>query len=202
PTPTPGATDEPVPPRGHGHDEHFGHEAPPIMWVPLVILAVCSIFVGMIFIRPLEHFIIHRTPGFEALGHPEHAHGPDWFSMALGTLAALGGIALSWVFYKERSPVPGKLARDFRPLYRASYAKFWVDQFYMWTVIFPTRVLAFTCAFIDKYIVDGLLVRGTAWVPRLVGRDLLAPYQNGLIQFYAGVTALLVTGLLLILLLT
>jgi NADH-quinone oxidoreductase subunit L len=36
----------------------------------------------------------------------------------------------------------------------------------------------------------------------MVGRDLLAPFQNGLIQFYAGVTALGVAALLLVLLLT
>ena len=31
---------------------------------------------------------------------------------------------------------------------------------------------------------------GIAKVPRLFGRDVLARYQNGLIQFYAGASAL------------
>ena len=44
--------------------------------------------------------------------------------------------------------------------------------------------------------------RATAWVPRLFGREVLAPFQNGLIQFYAAVTALGVTGLLWILLMS
>ena len=40
-----------------------------------------------------------------------------------------------------------------------------------------------------------------AWVPRIFGRELLWPFQNGLIQFYAGVTALGVAVLLMIFLL-
>ncbi len=39
-------------------------------------------------------------------------------------------------------------------------------------------------------------MRLTAWLPRLFGRQVLAPFQNGLIQFYAAVTALGVAGLL------
>jgi NADH-quinone oxidoreductase subunit L len=31
---------------------------------------------------------------------------------------------------------------------------------------------------------------GIAWLPRLLGRYVLAPLQNGLIQFYAAATAL------------
>jgi NADH-quinone oxidoreductase subunit L len=59
--------------------------------------------------------------------------------------------------------------------------------------------LALLSRFIDEYIVDGL-VRLTAWIPRFVGRDMLGPFQNGLIQFYAATTALGVTFLLIVLL--
>ena len=62
------------------------------------------------------------------------------------------------------------------------------------------RELALISEFLDIYLVDGL-GRGVAWVPRS-GRPLRpAPFQNGLIQFYAAATALGVAGLLLILLL-
>ncbi len=40
---------------------------------------------------------------------------------------------------------------------------------------------------------------GVAWIPRLIGRRVLATYQNGLIQFYAAVSAASVAVLLLIL---
>ena len=34
---------------GDGHDSHFGHESPPVMTVPLIILAVCALLVGFVF---------------------------------------------------------------------------------------------------------------------------------------------------------
>ena len=45
------------------------------------------------------------------------------------------------------------------------------------------------------------LVLGIARVPRKIGKDLLAGYQNGLLQFYAAVSALGLAVLLLLLLL-
>ena len=47
---------------------------------------------------------------------------------------------------------------------------------------------------------DGL-VQGIAKLPKLFGREVLAPYQNGLIQFYVAVSALGVAILFLLLLL-
>ena len=64
----------------------------------------------------------------------------------------------------------------------------------------PTLALAATAEFLDQYLVDGL-VRGISWAPRLFGRDVLGPFQNGLIQFYAAATALSVAVLLMIFLL-
>ena len=60
--------------------------------------------------------------------------------------------------------------------------------------------LAVVCEFLDTYLVDGL-VNGVAKLPRLFGRDVLARYQNGLIQNYAAVSALSVAILLFILVL-
>ena len=45
------------------------------------------------------------------------------------------------------------------------------------------------------------LVIGIAKLPRKLGKDLLAGYQNGLIQFYAAVSALGVAVLLFIVML-
>jgi NADH-quinone oxidoreductase subunit L len=189
---------------GHGHDAHLGHESPPIMTIPLIILAVCAATVGLIFGLPghslFEHYLTH-TLGFETLGHPEHAHGYDWTTALVGTLVGVLGIGLAWLLYGRPSPIPAQLARALWPLYQASYHKFWVDEFYEWVVIRPLWSLAAFLAFLDEHLVHGL-VRLTAWVPRIFGREVLAPFQNGLIQFYAAVTALGVTGLLWILLMS
>ena len=104
-----------------------------------------------------------------------------------------------WLLYGHPSPVPAQIARQLGPLYQLSYNKFWVDEIYDRAVIRPLWMLAAVFAFLDENLVHGL-VRATAWVPRIFGREVLAPFQNGLIQFYALVTAAGVAVLLLILL--
>jgi NADH-quinone oxidoreductase subunit L len=206
PPPTAGATDEPIIPHdGHGHDqghhadEHLGHESPPIMWVPLTILAACAVLVGLIFgpSHLFESHVLDHTPELGALG--KSAHGLDFLTMGIGTLVGVAGLALSWAFYAAPSPLPGRLAQRLGPLYRASYRKFFFDEAYDLLVVAPVRLFASFSAWFDKHVIDNL-VRLAAWLPQFVGRDVLGPLQNGLIQFYAVVTAAGLAALLLILL--
>ncbi len=180
----------------HGHDGHFGHESPPVMTYPLIVLAGCAALVGIVFGATgwFEHHL-HLTFAFDRLGHPEHGHATDWMTVAIGTLAGLLGLGLSYLLYAEPSPIPARLAERLRPLYLASYNKFYVDEIYVAFIVRPLRGLAAVSAFLDTYLVDGVLVRGTAWLPRLFGRYVLAPIQNGLLQYYAAVTALAVACL-------
>ena len=117
----------------------------------------------------------------------------------VGTAVGLLGIAISFALYAKPSPIPGRLAAALGPLYRASLNKFYVDELYASVIVWPTRFLALTAEFLDKFLVDGI-VQGISWVPRLVGKSVLGPIQNGLIQYYAAVTALSVGALLLALL--
>ena len=189
---------------GHGgHDSHVGHESPPIMTYPLMALAFCALFAGLVF-GPTGWFEgqISSMIGFKALNLTEHhgEHGWDWLSIGAGTLAGVLGIGLSYLFYGNPSLIPGRITARIRPLYQLSLDKFRVDEIYDRIVIGPTMILTRIAAFFDTYIIDNL-VRLVALMPRLLGRDLLAPYQNGLIQYYAAVTAFGVAGMLAILLL-
>ncbi len=187
---------------GHGHDHghsHVGEESPPVMTYPLLILAGCAVMAG-IFFGPTKLFEHHldKTLGWELLGHGEH--GFDLATALISTVVGLLGIGLAYRFYAADSPVPGRLADQFRPLYEASLNKFYVDEVYDWVVVKTTKALAVVSEFLDVYLVDQLVL-GIAKLPRKLGKDLLAGYQNGLIQFYAAVSALGVTVLLFILLL-
>ena len=91
------------------------------------------------------------------------------------------------------------IAGKSKPLYEASLNKFYVDEFYEWLIARPTRALAIICDFVDAYFVDGL-ARAIAKIPRGFGRIVLAKYQNGLVQFYAGASVLCVVVVLLVLL--
>jgi NADH-quinone oxidoreductase subunit L len=190
----------------HGHDHagdpHFGHESPRTMTIPLIVLAACTVVVGLAFgpNKAFEH-LLERTPSWSPLAPLAHAHGADWMSIGLGTLAGIGGLALAWVSYGQPSLLPGRLASSLRPFYEASYHKFFVDEVYTKLFVGPTRALASICRFLDVYLIDGV-VKLVAWIPQLVGRDFLAPLQNGLLQFYAGASAVGVVLVLVFLLFT
>ena len=186
----------------HSHDSHFGHEGGPILTYPLIALAVCAFLAGIVFgpTHWFEHHLERTRELHVAEGAVEHSF--DWLTATLGTLVGLGGLALSYVFYandKVISPIPARLAGRLGPLYRASIAKFGVDEMYAAVVVWPTRLLGKVADFFDKFFVDGL-VQTVAWMPQTLGRDVFARIQNGLVQYYAAVTALSVGVLLLALL--
>ena len=142
---------------------------------------------------------LHATLGFESLKHEEHHF--DWVTAIVGTVAGVGGLALSYTMYAEPSPIPGRLAERLRPLVRGVAATSSGSTRFMagWSSR-PTRALAVVCEFLDTYLVDRLVL-GVAKLPRFFGRDVLARYQNGLIQNYAAVSALSMAFLLFILVL-
>jgi len=187
----------------HGHGGHFGHESGPVMVIPLLVLAVCAALAGVVFgpTQLFEHHVIGKTLYFhDRLPHLDgHGHGAGWSTPVIGTLAGLLGLGLSYLMYASPSPLPGQIAGRLQPLYRASRNKFYVDEIYQAVVVRTTLLAAAVSKYFDMYVVDGL-VRLASWVPRLVGREMLGPFQNGLIQSYAGVTVFGVMLLLLILL--
>ena len=200
----PQATPEHAPHDNHGHghdghDAHFGHESGWIMIVPLLVLAAGAVLVGIVFGPTTEWFahLVEETPGFEELGHGEHAF--DYATAITGTIAAVLGIGLSAALYLRPSDLPARISAAVRPLAVASQRKFYVDEVYNAAIVAPTRILAFISRYFDTYIIEGL-VKLVATVPRLVGRDALGPIQNGLIQSYAAVTAMGIALLLVVLL--
>jgi NADH-quinone oxidoreductase subunit L len=187
----------------HGDDPYFGKESPIVMTLPLQILAVCAVFVGMVFAEPTTGWFAHlveHSIGFEHLPHAE-AHGFDWVTAVLGTTSGLIGLGLAYVMYAKPSELPAKIAKTLKPLYEASLNKLWVDQIYYAVFVAPLLALAQVCRYFDTYGVDGL-VRTVSLVPRNIATGLLQRFQNGVIQAYAGVAALVVVGLLVILVLT
>lgn len=184
----------------HGHGGHVGHESPDVMLVPLYILAGCAVLVGIVF-GPTGWFAGHleSTPTLQFEGMKEHAF--SWGIALFSTVVAVAGAYVSFVFYAEPNGRPAEIAKAIKPLYNLSLNKFYVDELYIWLIVKPTRVFAMIAQFLDDYLVHGVLVRGTAWLPRLLGRDALSPSQNGLLQFYAASTALCVAVLFIVLML-
>jgi NADH-quinone oxidoreductase subunit L len=163
-----------------GHPPRASYESPPVMTIPLIVLAVFAVGVGFV-LGPTGLFAhyLERTPGLPEL----HEEGLHWGLMAISTVVALGGIFVAWLFYVRQPELPNQLAGRFRDLYQLSLNKFHIDEIYDVFLVKPLAGFAAFCRVIDQYVVDGL-VDLIGYIPRLIG-GRFRPVQNGLVQFYA-----------------
>jgi proton-translocating NADH-quinone oxidoreductase chain L len=169
--------------------EHV-HESPPVMVIPLMILAIGAIGVGYLNAEPTTdafHSFLERTP-FLGGGHGEEAGGPNVLVMLGGTLFALGGIGLAAWMYVIRPGLAGRLAGSIQGLYQLSLNKFYIDEIYSFFIVKPLNGIAEIARLFDLYGVDSL-VDVLGQVPRFIGL-FFRPIQNGLAQFYALAMAL------------
>jgi NADH-quinone oxidoreductase subunit L len=171
---------ERLPPEAGEH----AHESPPVMTVPLIILALGAVALGYI-IGPATQWLsrfMYRTP-LIVTSSQQPQHETNWILLALSSGLALAGIAgAAWVYVSK----PGRadrMARDFGGMYQLSVNRFHLDELYAFFVVMPLAGLATFCRIIDLYVIDSL-VDLVGQVPRLVGA-LFRPMQNGLVQFYA-----------------
>ncbi len=116
---------------GHGgHDSHHGqpHESPRVMTIPLIILAVLSIFSGLWNVTGhFGAFMGHgETHGFlEGLFHPFTLSLP-WISLILAGL----GILLAYAMYSKSWISAERVGGMFKPLHTLFYRKYWFDELY------------------------------------------------------------------------
>jgi NADH-quinone oxidoreductase subunit L len=180
-----------IPPEAFAH--HHGHaahgeqgetphlESPPVMTIPLMILAVFALGVGAAVGWPtglFEHFV-SQTPWLP----PMEAEGLNWGMMGISILVALGGIGVAWLMYRRQPDLPGRMADAGPGLYQLSLNKFHIDELYDAFILKPLAgFTAFTRIF-DLYVLDGL-VDLIGHIPRMLGFRF-RPVQNGLVQFYA-----------------
>jgi NADH-quinone oxidoreductase subunit L len=166
---------------------HHAHESPPVMTVPLVVLALGAVAVGAA-VEPFNHAFSHflgHTPSLQQAGRmngatgPEH-HGFNWAIAGLSALLALGGVALAGLVYGHGGPE--KVPAPLEPIYALSRNKLYVDEIYYALLVRPAEWLAFMAKVFDQFLDS--LARLIAAVPRFVG-SVVRPIQNGLVQFYA-----------------
>jgi NADH-quinone oxidoreductase subunit L len=99
-----------------------------------------------------------------------HNHtATEWIFIAISLIAAGIGMLLGALFYLWRPGLPAIWAQRLRPLYQASYNKYWVDEFYGLAITRRTMDAARAVFTFDSRVVDGL-VNGLATVSRGVSR--------------------------------
>jgi NADH-quinone oxidoreductase subunit L len=93
----------------------------------------------------------------------------EWIFIIISLVVAGIGILLGFTFYVWQPALAGIWANRLRPLYVASYNKYWVDEFYGWAVTRRTMDAARAVYAFDSKLVDGI-VNGLAALSRLFSR--------------------------------
>jgi len=176
-------------PDGNFH-HHKPHESPLVMTLPLMVLAVFSVFAGLI---PFSNFI-------SADFAPFHIH-IDWLVASLSVVVAVIGIGVATMFYYKESRKPAEIAKSMGVFYKAALHKFYLDEAWMWfttTVVF--RYICEPVKWLDTNVVDGCM-NGIAWITQKASAAIRS-LQSGQVQFYAWVFifgSLLIAALVLFL---
>jgi NADH-quinone oxidoreductase subunit L len=202
------------PAHAHGHDHHHHdpeeplegpvpHESPWQMWVPLAVLGFLALVGGFLNPGALELFGSHFLPLHHWL-EPVFAKAETSVRVIEGAehlLATFLGLALVavavgaggayYVYVQARGEPARAFTEAFPGFHRLVYDKWRVDELYEETVIGAVDSLAEFGAWADKWIVDGILAKLSAFIVRSSG-SVLRQLQTGRIQAYA---AVMVVGL-------
>jgi NADH-quinone oxidoreductase subunit L len=133
-------------PRADHHTMEHAHESPPVMLLPLTVLAAGALFAGWagydLFVGE-DRAAFWGSAIFVAPGHDsiEMAHkGPEWVGI-LPLIVGLLGIFLAYVFYVFRPSWPAAWARGLGGVYRLVYRKYMFDELYDAIFVRPAAVL-------------------------------------------------------------
>ncbi|HSC70013.1 MAG TPA: NADH-quinone oxidoreductase subunit L, partial [Candidatus Methylomirabilis sp.] len=168
------------------HATHHLHESPPVMTVPLLILAAFSAIVGFVGFPP-EQGAYHRfvEPVFAAAkGAVPHAAPVGEVPMAvLSQAIALAGIMVALRFYWWRPETPARVVERYPKAYRVLLNKYFVDEAYEALFVEPIRSgSVWLWRKFDDRVIDGC-VNGVAAVVR-VGSLVLRRVQTGYVMNY------------------
>ncbi|CAL9487570.1 NADH-quinone oxidoreductase subunit L [Streptomyces sp. enrichment culture] len=195
PTPSPAEPGvEPAAETGGEHTQPHPHESPKVMTIPMIVLAVGSVFGGAFFSIG-DRFLNWLEP---VTGH-DHGDAPLSAGVITGaTLVCLVvGVAIAWVQY-GRGPVPAVAPRG-SLLTRAARRDLLQDDFNHVVLVRGGEHLTRSLVYLDHSLVDGVVNGTAAGFGGLSGR--LRRLQNGFARSYAvsmfGGAALLVAATLL-----
>jgi NADH-quinone oxidoreductase subunit L len=168
---------------GHGH--HEPHETSAVMWAPLIVLALLSIFVGYLniphvfpvpmtglFSHYLEPVVIIPKAAAEhwAFLEGEYSHALEYSLMGMSILGMLVGSLAAISLYKNGySPTAIAIKQRFAKTYETLLNKYWVDEFYDRYFVQSLRDMSeFLWRIIDVLIIDGI-VNGVGQACALIG---------------------------------
>jgi NADH-quinone oxidoreductase subunit L len=194
--------------KAHHHDDHCDdhhhhglapgekpHEAPWVVTLPLILLAIPSVVIGYLTIAPMLHgeffkgviFVSDTHPAMAELSHEFHgatAMAVHAFT-SLPFLLAVAGVVSAWYCYLINPKVPAWFHAKFGAVYTLLDNKYYLDKIN--DVVFAAGARALGRGFSntgDRGLIDGLIVNGSA---RAVGwfSTVTRTFQTGYIYHYA-----------------
>ena len=183
------------------HHHVHPHESPVTMTLPLWILAVLSVFGGLLGIPKalsggadiniLEHWLepIFANANSILASHHSDAHhhslALEWGLMAASLAIAIIGILYATSLYKKSSHKPAEMAAKNKGLYYILWNKYFVDEIYHNVFVAPIYKISldFLWKIVDVQIIDGI-VNGSARAIALSAENL-RKIQSGIAQNYA-----------------
>jgi NADH-quinone oxidoreductase subunit L len=162
--------------------EH-AHESPPVMTVPLVVLAAGAVVIGLLLSSSAEGTLARVLE--PVTGPIPHGEGLSTLALsAIATAIALGALAVAWWVYASGRVDRIGFRERLQPLPRAAASGWYVDRAYSTLFVNPGIAAArFSADFFDSKGVDGLVNGVGGGVRRLAaaGRRI----QTGFVRSYA-----------------
>jgi NADH-quinone oxidoreductase subunit L len=175
-------------PRADHETMHHVHESPPVMLVPLIVLALGAVFAGWLgrgLVAPDHHLwaqAIFTRAGNDVLEAMEHV--PFWVKLS-PFLAMAIGLAGSWVCYIAVPTLPARIAAAIRPVYLFVFNKWYFDELYDLVVTRGAKAVGYALwqggdvGIIDRFGPDGFAASALATTRRAVR------LQTGYVYHYA-----------------
>ena len=140
------------------------HESPYVMLIPLIILAIGSIFAGFFF---KEIFIDHHSKDYfwmdsiKFLLPLTNDHPPDWIIYLTPSMVVLS-IPISYYLFVSNKNITKWLVNENKPLYNFLYNKWYFDEIYDHLFVGPSKRLgtffwkSIDVKTIDRFGPDGI----------------------------------------------
>lgn len=174
------------------------HEAPPVVTVPLIVLAIPSVILGAFLIGPMlfgDYFgnaiYVSAAGGHDVLAvMGEDYHGIGGFLLhsikhPMVLLLMSSGIFVAWLCYIKFPDIPAKLVSKIGFIYKILLNKYGFDDFNQAVFAKGSRGIGqFLWQVGDINIIDGFFVNGTARSVRVFS-SVVRHVQSGYLYHYA-----------------
>ncbi len=181
-------------PRMDEHTQHHLKESPLVVLIPLIMLALPSVFIGWFYMKPMlfKGFfqdaikVLPQHDVLAVMGQDFHmgrflAHGLQ----SLPMLLLVAGFGLAWLLYIRSPQLPERIRRRTHMLYTILIHKYGFDAFNDIVLAGGARAIGrLLWKTGDVRLIDGLMVNGTARVVAWVSA-VVRHVQSGYIYHYA-----------------